>query len=391
MHRGIFISTLFISTVLGAAPLAAQVATTLFPADGAPLPALAAPAPLPSLSAQACNACHGEIHDQWAASGHATASTNPVYRAVVASMGDPLLCRSCHLPLENQRSDLASGKGKLGAGQRIANPAFSPTLALEGVTCAACHVRDGIILGPRELGQDRAPHPVREEPALRGAEACASCHQVTLPGAEDHPFIDTVGEWSRSAYAEAGITCADCHMQRVSGIVGGSRYATFASHAMTEGMAPRELARALTLEVGLRATTIVRGDSLRATATLMNTGAGHSVPTGMPSALLRIRFEVEGPDGKAPKGAEPSNTDFRRVVEDEAPYALISDDRIPAGGSRAVDYSWVVPKKLAPGPLTLIVRVERLAMGEEQATMLGITLDDVRVEIVEQRIPLVVE
>jgi hypothetical protein len=30
-------------------------------------------------------------------------------------------------------------------------------------------------------------------------------------------------------------------------------------------------------------------------------------------------------------------------------------------------------------------------MGEEQATMLGITLDDVRVEIVEQRIPLVVE
>ncbi len=390
MRRGLFFLLSFALGALWPAAAPAQAPTPLFPSTG-PVPAQAAPAPLPSISAQACNACHGEVHDQWAASGHARASTNPVYRKAVEAAGDPLLCRDCHLPLENQRADLASGKGKLGASQRIANPAFQPSLALEGVTCAACHVRDGVILGPRDLPADRAPHPVRAEAALRGAEACAACHQITLPGAEEHPFVDTLGEWARSPYAEAGITCADCHMKRVSGIVGGSRYATFASHGLTRGLEPRELARALTVEVGLRGTTVVRGDDLRATATVMNTGAGHAVPTGMPDARLRVRFDVEAPDGTTPKGAEPSVVDLGRVLEEEPPFALVSDDRIPAAGSRTFDYTWVVPKKLTPGPLVLVVRVERLAATEERAAAIGLTLDDVRVPIVEQRIPFVIE
>ena len=306
-------------------------------------------------------------------------------------MGSPPLCMGCHLPLENQRADLASGPGKLGQGQRIANPAFEPSLALEGVTCAACHVRDGVILGPRSLPADKIPHPVRQDPTLRGSDACAACHQTTLPGGEEHPFIDTLGEWAASPYAEAGITCADCHMKRVSGIVGGSRYATFASHGMTRDLDPAELARALTVEVGLRSTKLVRGADLRATATVMNTGAGHAVPTGMPGARLRVRFDVEDASGAAPKGAEPAVTDLQRVVAAEPPYALVSDDRIPAAGSRTFDYEWTVPKKLAPGRLTLVVRVERLAISAEEAERLELKDEDVTIGIVEQRISFVIE
>ena len=376
---------------LGLSGLQAQGVSRLFPATLGPVPMQSAPAPLPSLSAQACNACHAEIHDGWASSGHAQASTNPVYVAASRAAGDPLLCRDCHLPLENQRPDLASGKGKLGASQRIANPAFQPSLALEGVTCAACHVRDGVILGPRALEADRAPHPVKAEPALRGAEACAACHQAVLPGGEEHPYLDTVGEWARSPYAEAGVDCAECHMPRVSGIVGESRYATFASHAMTRNGDPKELRRALTLEVGLRAVRVVRGDSLRSTATLMNTGAGHAIPTGMPSAVVRVRFDVETEAGVAPKGAQPSHTDLQRVVSDTAPYAVESDNRLPAAGSRAFDYAWKVPKELEPGRLYLVVRVERSSITEAQAESVGLDVGATRTTIVEQRIPFDVE
>jgi hypothetical protein len=392
MRRGLLLSfALVLSATMGPSDPGARAAKPLFPAELGPLPVQAAPTPLPSLSAQTCNACHGAIHDQWAGSGHARASTNPVYLAAARAAGDPLICRDCHLPLENQRADLASGKGKLGASERIANPAYQPSLALEGVTCAACHVRDGVILGPRTLDAERSPHPVRAEPALRGAEACAPCHQAVLPGGEEHPFIDTLGEWARSPYADAGVDCAECHMGRVSGIVAGSRYATFASHAMTRTYHPEELRRALTLEVGIRSTRVVRGDSMRATATLMNTGAGHAVPTGIPSAAIRIRFDVEDSSGVAPKGAEPTHTDLRRVVSDEAPYAVESDNRLPAAGSRTFDYTWKVPKKLSPGRLFLVVRVERYAISAEEAESVGVDPAAIRTLIIEQRIPFEIE
>ena len=61
----------------------------LFPEKLGPLPAQAPPAPLPSLSAQTCNACHGAIHDEWKASGHSRASTNLVYRKSVEALGNP--------------------------------------------------------------------------------------------------------------------------------------------------------------------------------------------------------------------------------------------------------------------------------------------------------------
>jgi hypothetical protein len=212
-----------------------------------------------------------------------------------------------------------------------------------------------------------------------------------LPGGEEHPFLDTVGEWARSPFAEAGVDCAECHMPRVSGIVGGSRFATFASHAMTRAYDPRELRRALTLEVAIRSVRVVRGDSVRATATLMNTGAGHAVPTGMPSVAVRVRFDVEDEAGVAPKGAEPSHTDLKRVVSDEPPYAVESDNRLPAAGSQAFDYEWSVPKKLSPGRLYLVVRVERFAVSEEEAKSVGLELDTIRTLLIEQRIPFDIE
>ncbi|MCP4870959.1 MAG: hypothetical protein GY898_19820 [Proteobacteria bacterium] len=365
-------------------PVLPEAEPPLFPPDGAPVTIAEIPAPLPSLSAQTCNACHGEIHDQWAGSGHATAATNPVYTAAVEALGRPAECDACHLPLEVQRPTLAKGPGK---GQ-VENPAYDPTLRLEGVTCAACHVRDGEIVGPRQLAVGQAPHPVRASRAMSTPEACVSCHQAgTDEAAHGSALIDTVGEWERSTFGQAGITCQECHMPRTSGRIAGSRYAAYSAHGLTQARDPKELARAVTLQVSLRSSSIQRGETLRATATVMNTGAAHAVPTGDPAHRLELAFTVEDFEAALPKGAEPASEWFERTLDAGPPVTVSSDSRLQPGGQRSVDYSYGADKKSKPGRYTLVVRLHWWAVSAEQAEAYGLTDEDVRILISEQRIP----
>ncbi len=357
----------------------------LFPGRLGPIAKQVPPDPMVSLSAQACNACHAEIHDQWAASGHATASTNPVYLAATRAMGNPPECQNCHLPLENQRPALHFGPGS--TGPKSNNPSYSPTLALEGVTCAACHVRDGTIYGPRQLHSSESPHPVAQADMLRDSTACAFCHQVSLQGAEDHPFLDTVGEWLRSPWGEAGIPCQQCHMPRTSGIVAGSRYAAFASHSFLSNRAPEEMRRAITLEVDLREHEVQRGQKLRAAATLLNTGAGHAVPTGDPSHQVEIRFEMFDASGQPARGTEPESHWLARKVQSEPPFVQESDSRLAAASSRVFDYAADISRKSKPGDYTLRVSVHWWSVAPKRARDTGLNEADVRIEVLEQRIP----
>ncbi|MCO4772341.1 MAG: hypothetical protein KDA24_20065 [Deltaproteobacteria bacterium] len=371
-----------------AVPLAHSDEASLWPKVLEALPPQAPPAPLPSLSAQTCNGCHAEIHDQWASSGHAHASTNPVYVAARGALGDPPLCDECHLPLENQRATLPKGPGALGRTDRQPNPNWSATLATEGVTCAACHVRDGVIHGPRDLAPERAPHPVKRDESIKTAEACAFCHQAALPGGEEHPFLDTVGEWRRSPFAENGVSCQDCHMTRTSGAIAGSRYAAFASHGMLGGRDPAKIARALTVDVSIRSPKVQRGDDVRATVTVMNTGAGHAVPSGDPSHQVEIRFSVVGPDGELAKDGDPQSQWLSRTVGAEPPFVEEADDRLEPAASRTFDFSWSVGKKLTPGTYTLVVSTHWWAVGPERATGLDLEEETVRVDVASQRVPV---
>jgi len=368
--------------------LQGPVGPALFPDRLGPIPLVHPPTPMASLSAQACNACHGEIHDQWARSGHATASNNPVYLAATAALGDPPECRNCHLPLENQRTTLHFGPGSTGPESE--NSSYDATLAQEGVTCAVCHVRDGMIYGPRDLRPSESPHPVARADSLRGAEACAYCHQVSLRDAEEHPFIDTVGEWMRSPWGKAGIACQQCHMPRTSGIIAGSRFAAFASHEWLAGRSPEAMRRALTMEVSLRANSLERGQRLRATARLMNTGAGHAVPTGDPSHQLEVRFTVESPSGSTLRGLRSKSHWMGREVETTSPFQQKSDTRLQAASSREFDYSTEIRRKLKPGRYTLKVSVHWWALSPARAKKAGLDKRKVRIQVLEQRIPFLV-
>ena len=367
---------LLCSPVLAAEPLWPE---TLGPLE------LEAPAPLPGLSAQTCNACHGAIHDQWSRSGHSRASTSPSWKAASAALGDPPRCQECHMPLLAQRAEIPRGPG---TGSRAPNPAWEPSLGLEGVTCAACHVRGDAIVGPRDLPPEAAPHKVVVSEALRGAEACSFCHQQALPGAEEHPFLDTVGEWQRSSFGQADIPCQDCHMQRVSGPIAGSRYAAFASHLGLGDHDAAALARAVTLQVRIQKSRFERGDTVRATAEIQNTGAGHAVPTGDPNHRVELRFELLGADGELAKETAPSTFWMKREVQTEAPFAEISDDRLQAGASRTFDAAASLHKKQEPGRFTLVVTMTWWAMAPEQAEAVGLSVEEVSVRFIEQRLSI---
>jgi hypothetical protein len=336
-------------TTPAAAPApAAPAAPKLFP-DGPPVALQALPSGLHNLTAQGCNACHGDAHDDWAASAHSRAGTDPVYREAVARAGNTPACTSCHYPLTNQHESVAAGykDGDLTRPDLRENPSWDASLMGEGVGCAACHVRDGAVVSTRAA--TNAPHPVAVSSELADSSFCATCHQLTWPGA-DKPFYDTYGEWSASAYRTAGIRCQDCHMPAKAGLSTASRFAASPSHAMRAD--PR---RALSVLVDIPSAALQRGEAFPVKLRLVNTGAGHSVPTGSPYKSYVIETELLDADGRSL--APPHQVRLERKIADAPPWVTLSDERIPAGGEKQVETTFDVNQKKKAGRGTLQVRL----------------------------------
>jgi hypothetical protein len=124
---------------------------------------------------------------------------------------------NCHTPNESQLPKLVAAltDGDRGRPVLVDNPNFDPVLQLEAVTCATCHVRDGVILGP--YGAKGAPHAVRKAPELLGVELCNQCHQVeaALADVELVCVFDTGVSHAASPWAAEGKTCQSCHMPEI--------------------------------------------------------------------------------------------------------------------------------------------------------------------------------
>lgn len=309
------------------------------------------PEGLASLSAQSCNGCHYAAHDGWSAGDHAQAWRDPVYQSALASVGASTACVGCHLPLANQHARLAVGylDGEISRPELQRNEAWDPSLMSEGVTCAACHVREGKILGVHEVAG--GPHEVVVSPELQSSEACAACHQLTWPEA-DRPFYDTYGEWKASAYATAGVRCQDCHMPLEAGPAVATRFAAQASHSLSP-----QHGRALTAQVGLSAPEVQRGEPLRVSLRLLNTGAGHSVPTGSPFKTYTVEIVLMGETGEPL--AEAWTHPVGREVDAEPPWRTLSDNRIPAGGELSLETEIVVSQRQKAQDGRLLVRLHR--------------------------------
>ena len=292
----------------------------------------APPTGLANISAQSCAACHFGAHEDWHGGAHAQSSASIHWRAMAAEVGMET-CDMCHLPLREQRPSEPAEPGSA----RVSWPA---TLVTEGVTCAACHIRDGHVVGANPV--TGAPHPVLTSEDFSSSAMCAACHQMDIVGAE-YPLYDTYGEWSRSAYAKAGVSCQDCHYGP-----GAAASQTGAGHGPVS-----RAGRGLSALLFLDSDEITRGGTAtRGTLVLQNTGAGHHIPSGSPFAGMDLSL-VLVIDAEEPWQQEVARWPLARSVEAAPPYRTTADTRLAAGEQRTLEFGMTVPQDAPGGPLQL--------------------------------------
>lgn len=138
--------------------------------------------------AHECGECHKDITHEWEASDHAHAYTNPHF-AEATYQYTFTDCLGCHAPepwLTKQE------------------PALRKIDVQEGVTCVACHLKDGVLTGPIEPTGKVKPHPVAVNPEyFQSSALCGRCHHGTL------------AQWESVSNSQTQ-TCQACHMPGVT-------------------------------------------------------------------------------------------------------------------------------------------------------------------------------
>ncbi len=242
--------------------------------------------PPEQLSARACVGCHQEIHDEWRASRHGQAWTNPIFQREYRERANPW-CVTCHAPF-----------GLTGPAAQV---------AAEGVSCAVCHVRDGKILARSH--RDSSPHATVVQADFGDPSYCAGCHQFSFPDSK-LPMQNTVAEHAQGARAE--IPCRSCHASSPS------------HHAYPGGHDAAMWTRALGVSVccGPKGLEV----------TLENKGAGHRVPTGDVHRHLVLRAWR----ASAPELMHETVLGRRYAVDADGAKRLLSDTSLVPGERRTI-------------------------------------------------------
>ena len=232
-----------------------------------------------------CNGCHGHdpnglalvdangtdvnVVDDWRSTMMANSARDPFWRAKVshevlvnpahqAALEDK--CTSCHAPQGRHE------KHMLGLGPYSITEMVNDPLALDGVSCVACHMQsqdsiglfnsgtmkfdtNDVLYGPYANNIFAAPMTsfVGYEP-LYGAHVetgqfCASCHTL-VTGTVDLNGVSTGGsfveqatyhEWVNSVYND-NVSCQSCHVPRINDAVVISSLYTFLAGRSPYGM-----------------------------------------------------------------------------------------------------------------------------------------------------------
>lgn len=323
------------------------------------------PAPLQTLRAEECAACHKEFYDEWSTTIHSQAWTDPYFQVDYRFDGSQQICKNCHIPLDRQQEYKVIGFRDKEKWDPILepNPDFDPKLQHEGVTCTVCHLKDGKILGP--YGSNTAPHPV--EKLVNSNEVCARCHVV---GGERwdtffrFPPCGTVaeiqagqsGETSRSGEAVvrdvAALGCVECHMPLVERpLVVGGKVRPTRRHVWRGGHDPAQVKRAL--DIQFKETPASSSNKRRFTLTLTNVGAAHYVPTGTPDRHFSVALRLL--DAKGGIVQEQNHILKRKILW--RPFIIdLWDTRLPPGEPRQYTIDLDTADKTSVQAVEAIVR-----------------------------------
>ncbi len=293
------------------------------------------------ISPEICSGCHGEIFEQWENSMHNLSHKDPVYlrtaqflRKGLADEGEiqeAESCVKCHTPVGNVT----------GFPEKLSDDlSKTPEIATQGIQCDYCHsaitikqmYNNGLVLKPGQ-GEDEPGikygpfddsipdfHEAQYSKLHTESQICGTCHNVKHV-AFGTDLETTYTEWQNSPYNSKDpakrIECQGCHMYQRPGIpatgstrrpenpgaatddsderlhifthyfVGGNSSVpgTFEGRDKDQ-MAIERLQNAATIFVD---TSLINEKKLN--ITVVNTGAGHSIPTGV-GDLRQVWLEI---------------------------------------------------------------------------------------------------
>jgi len=288
------------------------------------IPQQSIPEGLLSLKAKDCGVCHNEIYQEWQTSLHSKAFTDPFFTAYLKKdKGDPT-CLVCHTPLLNQSPFiLSSASGDYNDLHNISNPNFDPKLQQEGVTCAACHVKDGVIYGPYKKRDLNAPHPVAYDNNFLQKSLCQQCHEVPSKDFSlmKEGICSTGMESNSGLWAARGFVCQDCHMPLVNRpLMPGFPARQGRKHLWPGGYSIQQLQKVFSFKASKNNDQI--------TITISNSGAGHKAPTGDPDRFIVMDFFWT--DNKGQQSLLDS-IEFKRQIVWQPVMFVLSDNRLAPG------------------------------------------------------------
>jgi len=310
---------------------------------------------LSDLSAEGCATCHQAFHKEWQTTIHSQAWTDPYFQTDWQFDDAQHSCRLCHTPLDRQQPDKVLSYRDADKWDPVLenNPDFDSNLQHEGVTCAACHYRNGKILGV--FGNTNAPHEVEkiEDPN----QICVRCHIVegerwdtffrfppcgtvaeiesTLTARKNtlqKGLITTGKSGEISASSTRTLGCVECHMPLLKRpLVAGGVIRDTRQHLWRGGHDPEMVKKALTVEF----TEVVNSwGNRKFRLILTNTGAAHYVPTGTPDRHLTVHLRLLDEQGRVLK--EKNHTIKRTVMW--RPFIVdLWDTRLPRWKPRHYD------------------------------------------------------
>ena len=346
---------------------------------------------IPGIRAEQCGNCHKEIYEEWKTSIHSKAYVDPFFQAYWNKDEHIWICLNCHSPMAPQQPWLIKGleDGKVYKPIKADNPHYDADYQQEGITCAACHVRDGVIEGPFENIQ--APHPTRYSPRFRSTAICYTCHQVP-----SGPFqfynggpCSTFPEFEAGPYFKEGKICQDCHMPGIErSLVSGGPLRQGRRHLWRGGHFPEMLRRAASVRLKADRPVLQPGQDVMFTLTLTNAGAGHKIPTGDPDRYFTVSFEVVDAAGTVIKRQEST---MRRWIVWWPVIVEVYENRLMPLTSRDYVFRYWLPEKL--DGLKLRASVKYHIMTESQyrrlQTKYGLSVEVPHVfTIFEQEFPL---
>ncbi len=337
------------------------------------------PEGIDSLRAESCGTCHREIYEEWKTSIHSRAYEDPFFQAYWKKDRNIWVCLNCHTPLENQQPTLIKEipRGRVEKAIQVPNPHYDPEYQKEAITCAACHVREGVIMGP--FDDSVAPHPTKFDPSFRTTQICYRCHNVVSGPAQLYRVgpCGTYAEYEGKFFMqERGMICQSCHMPEVERpVANGGPIRQGRRHLWRGGHDPEMIKRAVAVQVKTDPVTPKAGEQVRFTLTLINAGAGHKIPTGDPDRHFTVEFSVQDQQGKI---LDRQTDTMGRWILWQPAIVELYDNRLLPLASRDYTFSYRLPTEQGKVTLKALVRYHNLT--DDQHAMLkkkyGLTAEE---------------